>query len=88
MRRGMLWTIGLIVLASVQSLAQQVTGTVRWTESVEWMIDQLGCDLFLELGPGEVLAGLTGRIRKGTAVLSISNSASLEAALAKISEAV
>jgi [acyl-carrier-protein] S-malonyltransferase len=72
----------------LQSLTQQVTGTVRWTESVECMIDQLGCNLFLELGPGEVLAGLVGRIRKGTEVFSISNRSSLEAALAKMSEAV
>jgi [acyl-carrier-protein] S-malonyltransferase len=64
-----------------ESLAKQVTGTVRWTESVEYMLDQLGCDLFLELGPGQVLAGLVGRIRKGTEVLSIGDRPSLETAL-------
>jgi [acyl-carrier-protein] S-malonyltransferase len=72
----------------LQSLAKQVTGTVRWTESVEYMIDQLGCNLFLELGPGEVLAGLVGRIRKGTEVLSIGDRASLEAALPNLRAAV
>ncbi len=71
-----------------ESLARQVTGTVRWTESVEFMIDRLGCDLFLELGPGEVLAGLVGRIRKGTKVLSIGDCSSLEAALAKLRNTV
>jgi [acyl-carrier-protein] S-malonyltransferase len=68
----------------LQSLAKQVTGTVRWTESVQNMIDRLGCDLFLELGPGEILAGLVGRIRKGTEVLSIADRSSLEAALARL----
>jgi len=68
----------------LESLAKQVTGTVRWTESVEYMIDQLGCNLFLELGPGEVLGGLVGRIRKGTEVLSIGDSSSLKAAIAKL----
>jgi [acyl-carrier-protein] S-malonyltransferase len=68
----------------LQSLAKQVTGTVRWTESVAYMIDKLGCNLFLELGPGQVLAGLVGRIRKGTEVLSIGDRSSLEAALAKL----
>ncbi len=68
----------------LQSLAKQVTGTVRWTQSVEYMIDQLGCDLFLELGPGEVLAGLIGRIRKGTEVLPIWDCSSVEAAVAKL----
>jgi [acyl-carrier-protein] S-malonyltransferase len=72
----------------LQSLAKQVTGTVRWTESIEYMIDQLGCNLFLELGPGEVLAGLVGRIRRGAEVLSIGDRVSLEAALVKLRETV
>jgi len=71
-----------------QSLAEQVTGTVRWTESVAYMIDQLGCNLFLELGPGEVLAGLMGRIRKGTEVISIGSCSSLEEALPKLRAAI
>jgi [acyl-carrier-protein] S-malonyltransferase len=70
------------------SLASQVTGTVRWTESIEYMIDQLGCDLFLELGPGEVLANLVGRIRKGTEVFSVGDRSSLEAALAGLRNAI
>ena len=64
-----------------QSLADQVTGSVRWTSSIEYMIDHLGITRFLELGPGGVIAGLVGRIRKGTEVISISDAASLEAAL-------
>jgi [acyl-carrier-protein] S-malonyltransferase len=67
-----------------ESLAKQVTGTVRWTKSVEYMLDQLGCDLFLELGPGQVLAGLVGRIRKGTEVLSIGDRSSLEMAVDRL----
>lgn len=62
-----------------RSLADQVTGSVRWTESVEHLIDHLHCTEFLELGPGGVLAGLVGRIRKGTPVISIANAAGLEA---------
>jgi [acyl-carrier-protein] S-malonyltransferase len=60
-----------------RTLADQVTGSVRWTESVEYLLDHLQCDQFVELGPGGVLAGLVGRIRKGTPVISISDSASL-----------
>jgi [acyl-carrier-protein] S-malonyltransferase len=67
-----------------ESLARQVTGTVRWTESVEYMLDQLGCELFLELGPGQVLAGLIGRIRKGTEVVSIGDRPSLETAMDRL----
>ena len=64
-----------------RSLADQVTGSVRWTSSIEYMIDHLGITRFLELGPGGVIAGLVGRIRKGTEVISISDTTSLEAAL-------
>ena len=66
------------------TLSDQVTGSVRWVQSVEYLIDRAGCDLFLELGPGSVLAGLVTRIRKGTEVLSIDNLASLEEALPTI----
>ncbi len=64
-----------------RTLADQVTGSVRWTESVEYLLDHLHCDQFLELGPGRVLAGLVTRIRKGTPVISVSDSASLAGAL-------
>jgi [acyl-carrier-protein] S-malonyltransferase len=67
-----------------QTLAQQVTGSVRWTESVEYLIDRLHCDLFLELGPGEILAGLVQRIRKGTEVISLGDAESLVEALPKL----
>ena len=61
-----------------QSLQDQVTGTVRWVECMEWLIDR-GCDLFIELGPGGVLAGLAQRIRKGVEVISVSDVPSLRA---------
>jgi len=64
-----------------KSLADQVTGSVCWTASIEYMIDHLGIGRFLELGPGGIIAGLVGRIRKGTEVISISDSESLKAAL-------
>lgn len=67
-----------------QSLQDQVTGTVCWTQTIEYLIDELKCDLFIELGPGSVLAGLLNRIRKGTPCLSISDNPSLAAALATL----
>jgi [acyl-carrier-protein] S-malonyltransferase len=69
-----------------QSLQDQVTGTVRWTETMEYLVDHAKCDLFIELGPGAVLAGLLGRTRKGTPCVSISDAASLQEALAIIRE--
>jgi [acyl-carrier-protein] S-malonyltransferase len=67
-----------------QSLQDQVTGTVCWTETQELLVDEEKCDLFIELGPGGVLAGLLNRTRKGTTCLSISDAASLETALPTI----
>ena len=41
-------------------LAVQVYSAVRWTETLE-RLAELGCDRFLEVGPGTVLAGLVRR---------------------------
>lgn len=42
-------------------LAGQFTWPVRWTASVQWMVEQ-GVSKFVEIGPKEVLAGLVRRI--------------------------
>ncbi|MBA3607879.1 MAG: ACP S-malonyltransferase [Chthoniobacterales bacterium] len=68
-----------------QTLQAQVTGTVRWTDCMERMLE-MGCDLFLELGPGGVLAGLLQRTRKGTEVLSVTDVASLQSCAEKLRE--
>jgi [acyl-carrier-protein] S-malonyltransferase len=64
-----------------ESLQEQVTGTVRWYESLEYLIDRLACDQFIELGPGGVLAGLLNRTRKGTPVVSVGDLAGLRLAV-------
>jgi [acyl-carrier-protein] S-malonyltransferase len=45
-------------------LVRQVTGTVRWRESVALMADQ-GVEAFYEVGAGKVLTGLVKRIAAG-----------------------
>jgi [acyl-carrier-protein] S-malonyltransferase len=47
-----------------QNLVRQVTGTVRWRESVAFMAAQ-GVDSFVEVGAGKVLTGLVKRIAAG-----------------------
>lgn len=69
-----------------ESLQDQVTGTVRWTETIEYLVDEEKCDLFIELGPGGVLAGLLNRTRKGSACVSITDCASLADALPMLRE--
>ncbi len=46
-------------------LVSQVTGLVRWRESVVWMADQ-GVTSFWEIGAGKALSGMIRRIAKGT----------------------
>jgi [acyl-carrier-protein] S-malonyltransferase len=60
------------------ALQDQVTSTVRWSECMESLLER-GCDLFIELGPGEVLAGLLRRTRKDAEVISVSDPASVHA---------
>jgi [acyl-carrier-protein] S-malonyltransferase len=54
----------------VQALVRQVTGTVRWRESVAFMA-QAGVDKFYEVGAGKVLSGLIKRIAGGASTLAI-----------------
>lgn len=65
-------------------LEQQVTGSVRWTASMQKLIAD-GHTTFVELGPGKVLAGLMGRIDKSIQVISIEDMESLEAAIEALS---
>ncbi len=51
-------------------LVKQVTGRVRWTESVSAMV-AAGCETFVEVGAGKVLCGLVRRIEKGAATMSV-----------------
>jgi [acyl-carrier-protein] S-malonyltransferase len=51
-------------------LVAQVTGTVRWRESVAYMSAQ-GVTRFIELGAGKVLTGLIKRIAEGATTISI-----------------
>jgi [acyl-carrier-protein] S-malonyltransferase len=66
-----------------RTLQDQVTGTVRWLDCMERLAG-LGCDFFIELGPGGVLAGLLRRTRKDVEVVSVSDSASVRACADKL----
>jgi [acyl-carrier-protein] S-malonyltransferase len=67
------------------TLTAQVTGSVRWTQSIRHLIDHEKIELFIELGPGGVLTGLLGRIEKGFPIVSIHDPQSLETALPTLS---
>jgi len=54
----------------VRALVAQVTGTVRWRESVAFMAGQ-GVTTFYEVGAGKVLSGLVKRIADGASGIAI-----------------
>ncbi|MFN4009719.1 MAG: ACP S-malonyltransferase [Pannonibacter sp.] len=64
-------------------LVEQVTGTVRWRESVEWMAGQ-GVATFVEIGAGKVLTGMVKRIAKDAGGLAVNVPADIDAALEKL----
>jgi [acyl-carrier-protein] S-malonyltransferase len=54
----------------VRRLVEQVTGTVRWRDSVAFMASQ-GVNAFYEVGTGKVLSGLVKRIAEGATGVAI-----------------
>ena len=65
-------------------LEKQVTGSVRWTESIQQLIAE-GHTTFIELGPGKVIAGLISKISRDVRVISIEDLESLDAAVEALS---
>lgn len=61
-------------------LVKQVTGLVRWRESVLLMKEN-GVDTLAELGAGRVLSGLARRIDRGLSAVSVSDPEGVEAFL-------
>jgi len=66
-----------------RTLQDQVTGTVRWLDCVE-RLAAIGCDFFVELGPGGVLAGLLRRTLKGVEVTSVTDVESVREAAERL----
>lgn len=60
------------------ALEAQVTGSVRWTESMRRLLAE-GVDLFVEIGPGDVLTKLMKRIAPEAEALATSTPAGVEA---------
>jgi [acyl-carrier-protein] S-malonyltransferase len=66
-------------------LVDQVTGRVRWRESVEWLAsEEGGVDRFAEVGAGKVLTGMVKRIAPDAAGVALNTPADLEAFAASL----
>ncbi|ESZ22781.1 ACP S-malonyltransferase [Mesorhizobium sp. L2C084A000] len=64
-------------------LVEQITGRVRWRETVEWF-GANGITTLYEIGAGKVLSGLARRINRDIATASVGSAAEVEAALAAL----
>jgi [acyl-carrier-protein] S-malonyltransferase len=65
------------------SLAAQVTGSVRWEASMRYLLAQ-GFTRFIELGPGKALSGFMKRIDPKVQMLNIADVPSLESAVSML----
>ena len=64
-------------------LVEQVTGRVRWRETIEWFAAN-GVTTLYEIGSGKVLSGLARRIDKSLVSANVGTAAEVEAALAAL----
>ena len=67
------------------ALLRQVPAPVRWEASIRKLI-ALGCDTFIEVGPGKVLTGLLRQIDRNQTGLNVEDPTSLEKTLAVLAE--
>lgn len=66
-------------------LVEQVTGVVRWTESVTWLTGPGGVTNLAELGTGKVLTGLAKRINGEAVANAVGTPADIDAFVAELS---
>ena len=62
------------------ALVNQVTGAVKWSESMQWLIAH-GVQTFVEVGPGKVLCGLMRQIDRSKKCLNVEDEVSLQKTL-------
>ena len=70
--------------ASRDALVRQVTGSVKWQQSIQLLIAR-GVERFVEVGPGKVLCGLMRQIDRSKPCSNVGDTASLEKTLEQLS---
>jgi len=68
---------------SSDALVRQVTGSVKWSQSISLLIAQ-GAQRFIEVGPGKVLSGLMRQIDRSKAASNVGDEASLQKTLEQL----
>lgn len=64
-------------------LVEQVTGMVRWSESISWLASN-GVSTLYEVGAGKVLSGLARRIARGVETINVGELTDIDAAMLKL----
>ena len=68
---------------SRDALVRQVTGSVKWNQSIHLLIAQ-GVERFIEVGPGKVLSGLMRQIDRSKSSANVGDEASLQKTLGSL----
>jgi [acyl-carrier-protein] S-malonyltransferase len=71
---------------SRDALIRQVTGSVKWHQSIQLLIAQ-GVERFIEVGPGKVLSGLMRQIDRSKSSSNVGDEASLRKTLDNLAQA-
>ena len=71
-----------------RQLVEQVTGRVRWRESVMWMVEEGGITTLAEAGAGKVLSTMLKRTTKAAKGAPLNTAADLEAFATALKETV
>ena len=66
-------------------MPKQIYSSVYWTQTIEKMVSE-GVEVFVEIGPGKVLAGLNKKIAPEAKVFNIFDKASLENTVESLKE--
>lgn len=59
----------------LERLPRQLESAVRWTDCVRTLVEELGAEVLLEVGPGTVLSGLARRLAPQARALSVADAA-------------
>lgn len=68
-----------------EKMPKQIYSSVHWTQTIQKMVDD-GVEIFIEIGPGKVLAGLNKKIAPEAKVFNIFDKASLDATVESLKE--
>lgn len=66
-------------------MPKQIYSSVHWTQTIEKMVEN-GVEIFIEIGPGKVLAGLNKKIAPDAKIFNVFDKTSLDATVASLKE--